>query len=117
MELKRKNGDYVPDGRGGFQTVRGGEELLQRVIWRLEIPRGSFPFLPELGSQLHRLLRAAPAERGALARQYVAEALEAEAVTLDDVTIIYEGGDRARVRVELTAPEGGTTVELTVTGG
>ena len=58
MELRRRDGDYVPDGAGGFETLTGAGELLQRALWRLQIPRGSFPFLPELGSELHLLLRA-----------------------------------------------------------
>ena len=71
-----RNGDYVSDGAGGFLRAEGTDELLQRVLWKLSIPRGSFPLLPALGSELHRLGRAKPAER---ARQYVAQALSDEA--------------------------------------
>ena len=66
-----RNGDYVSDGAGGFLRAEGTDELLQRVLWKLSIPRGSFP--------LHRLGRAKPAERAGLARQYVAQALSDEA--------------------------------------
>lgn len=115
MELRRHNGDYVPDGAGGFETLTGGEELLQRVLWRLQIPRGSFPFLPELGSELHLLLRAAPAERPALARQYVARALEPEDVTIDSVDLSYGEEGSAIVTVRLTGE--GTTLTLSVQAG
>ena len=74
-----RNGDYVSDGAGGFLRAEGTDELLQRVLWKLSIPRGSFPLLPALGSELHRLGRAKPAERAGLARQYVAQALSDEA--------------------------------------
>ena len=74
MELMVRNGDYVNDGAGGFLRAEGTDELLQRVLWKLSIPRGSFPLLPALGSELHRLGRAKPAERAGLARQYVAQA-------------------------------------------
>ena len=74
-----RNGDYVNDGAGGFLRAEGTDELLQRVLWKLSIPRGSFPLLPALGSELHRLGRAKPAERAGLARQYVAQALSDEA--------------------------------------
>ena len=74
-----RNGDYVSDGAGGFLRAEGTDELLQRVLWKLSIPRGSFPLLPALGSELHRLDRAKPAERAGLARQYVAQALSDEA--------------------------------------
>ena len=90
-----RNGDYVSDGAGGFLRAEGTDELLQRVLWKLSIPRGSFPLLPALGSELHRLDRAKPAERAGLARQYVAQALSDEAVA----------------GVELAA-EGELTVEL-----
>ena len=55
MELMVRNGDYVSDGAGGFLRAEGTDELLQRVLWKLSIPRGSFPLLPALGSELHRL--------------------------------------------------------------
>ena len=79
MELMVRNGNYVNDGAGGFLRAEGTDELLQRVLWKLSIPRGSFPLLPALGSELHRLGRAKPAERAGLARQYVAQALSDEA--------------------------------------
>lgn len=78
MELKLKNGDYVPDGMGGVERLEGAEEVLGRVLFRLTARRGGFPFLPELGSQLHRVLREKPSARLAAAKQYVAQALEAE---------------------------------------
>ena len=56
-----RNGDYVSDGAGGFLRAEGTDELLQRVLWKLSIPRGSFPLLPALGSELHRLPRCEPA--------------------------------------------------------
>ena len=98
MELMVRNGDYVSDGAGGFLRAEGTDELLQRVLWKLSIPRGSFPLLPALGSELHRLDRAKPAERAGLARQYVAQALS------DEAELSVAG-------VELSA-EGELTVEL-----
>ena len=70
-----REGDYVPDGRGGFWKAEGEEELLERILWKLSVRRGSFPFLPELGSRLHLLGRIPARERQALAGQYVMEAL------------------------------------------
>lgn len=78
MELMVRDGDYVSDGEGGFLRAVGSQELLQRVLWKLTIRRGSFSLLPELGSRLFLLLREAPGRRAALARQYVAEALAGE---------------------------------------
>ena len=104
MELMVRDGDYLPDGEGGFRRAEGADELLQRVLWKLSIPRGSFPLLPQLGSGLYRLGRARPSERQALARQYVAEALAGE------------GDDGGTLRVYLEWH--GQTLAVTVeTGG
>ncbi|BDF69671.1 hypothetical protein CE91St41_06520 [Oscillospiraceae bacterium] len=78
MELMLRDGDYVPDGRGGFQRVEGAQEVLQRVLWKLSVRRGSFPLLPGLGSRLYLLPREKPSVRAAMARQYAAEALADE---------------------------------------
>ena len=74
MELRLEQGDYVPNGAGGFQRLEGAEALLQRLTAR----RGQFPFLPELGSRLYQLGREKPSAREALALQYVTEALVQE---------------------------------------
>ena len=97
MELMLRDGDYVPDGKGGFLRAEGAGGLLQRVLWKLTVRRGSFPFLPELGSRLYLLTREKPGARETLARQYVAEALAGEELEVADVTLEGE-----RLRVELT---------------
>ena len=92
MELQIQNGDYVPDGLGGFRRLTGGEALL---------PRGSFPFWPELGSRLYLVLREKPAARQALAEQYVAEALAGESgLRVTEVSLAQEG-DRGLLTVRL----------------
>ena len=78
MELMVRDGDYLPDGEGGFRRAEGADELLQRVLWKLSIPRGSFPPLPELGSELYQLSRCKPSQRESMARQYAAQALADE---------------------------------------
>ena len=78
MELRLEQGDYVPNGAGGFQRLERAEALLQRVLFRLTARRGQFPFLPELGSRLYQLGREKPSAREALALQYVTEALVQE---------------------------------------
>ena len=87
MELELKNRDYIPDGRGGLVRGEGAREVLARVLFRLTARRGGFPFLPELGSRLHEILREKPSARLAAARQYVAQALEQEDVEVVDVTL------------------------------
>ena len=97
-ELMIRDGDYVPDGKGGLARAEGNDAILQRVLWKLSIRRGCFPPLPGLGSQLYRLAGAQPARRGALARPYVTEALaEAESLLVDDV--ILSGTGTLQVRL------------------
>ena len=57
MELKIKDRDYVADGAGGLVRVSGWDELLERVLFKLSVRRGSFALVPELGSKLHLLWR------------------------------------------------------------
>lgn len=78
MELKLEQGDYVPDGTGGFETLEGAQALLARVLFRLTARRGQFPLLPEMGSRLYQLGREKPSARASLALQYVTEALAQE---------------------------------------
>ena len=113
-ELMIRNGDYVPDGSGGFCRVEGAEALLQRVLWKLCILRGSFPFLPELGSRLSALTREKPGGRTALARQYVTEALaDEEGLEVTGVALEEEGG-QTRLSVFLRWNGDNMTLETTL---
>ena len=85
-----RNGDYCPDGMGGFRQAWGGEEVLERVLFQLTARRGSFPLLPQVGSRLYLLGREKPAARGTVGAGYAAEAL----ATWD------EGGQRLHVELE-----------------
>jgi phage gp46-like protein len=102
MELLLKNKDYVPDGAGGVVGLTGAEELLARVLFQLTARRGSFPFLPSLGSRLYLLRGAKPGQWESLARQYVTEALSSEpSLTVTDLTV-YSQGDRLWIELELS---------------
>ncbi len=78
MELKIKDRDYVADGAGGLVRVSGWDELLERVLFKLSVRRGSFALVPELGSKLHLLWREKGESRATAAKQYAAEALADE---------------------------------------
>lgn len=101
MALVLRDGDYVPDGAGGLKTVHGSEELLERVLWKLSVRRGSFPFLPDLGSRLHLLGRAPAKDRSALAEQYVRQALSDEDVTVTAVQLTPGEKGMANLTVSL----------------
>ena len=95
-----REGDYVPDGQGSFQRAEGAGELLERILWKLTVKRGSFPLLPQLGSRLHLLGRARQGEWEALAQQYVREALSDEEVTVGEVAL-SPNGDGAFLTAEM----------------
>ena len=100
IEMRLKDGDFVPDGTGGFEGEREEQALLQRILFKLTARRGTFPFLPELGSYLHTLYREKESARQGLCARYVAQALEGEDVTVRDVVYSCENG-RAQVTVQL----------------
>lgn len=101
MEARIHNGDYIPDGLGGVVRCQGADALLERVLFRLTARRGGLPFLPRLGSRLYLLGREPAAQRLSAARQYVAEALEEEDVSVTDVILTPEAQGRVRIRVLL----------------
>ena len=53
MEVRIKDGDYIPDGLGGVVRCQGADALLERVLFRLTARRGGFPILPQLGRRLY----------------------------------------------------------------
>ena len=106
MELKLRNGDYVPDGLGGFQRQTGSEALLSRALFLLTARRGAFPFLPELGSRLYQLRRAKPVQWDSMARQYVAEALAGERELAVTEVAVRQAGERLWVQVRLKTADG-----------
>ena len=112
MSILINNRDYVPDGAGSVTSVSGSAALLNEILFRLSVRRGSFPLLPDLGSRLHLLRQEKPSQRTALARQYAAEALaELTDVTVTDALVTPEEG-RLHIRVELLSEDEALTVEL-----
>jgi hypothetical protein len=92
MEMKFRDGDYVPNVWGGFETVSGADELMQRLLFKLTARRGAFPFLPELGSRLYLLAREKPSTRKSAAEMYVREALSDESdITLLNLELTEDG--------------------------
>lgn len=93
MSLLLTGKDYVPDGNGGVVVAEGGDALLNEVLFRLAVRRGSFPFLPALGSRMHQLRREKPSAWEGLARQFAVEALEGlEDVVVTGAEVREEGG-------------------------
>ncbi len=61
-----REGDYRPDGAGGFALATGGAGVLERFSFCSQPVGADFPLLPEVGSRLYLLSRARPSARGAL---------------------------------------------------
>lgn len=102
MDLWLEEGDYVPDGKGGFVEASGVDGLVQRLLYRLTVPLGSFAPLPEFGSELPYLSRQKPSSWTALAGQYVRLALEEEEdASLDYVTVTALGEGQIEIEINL----------------
>ena len=112
-ELLMKDGDYVPDGFGGFERKSGTEGLLARCLFRLGCRRGAFVWLPELGSRFFELGREKPSARRGAAKQFAMQALEGLPVQVEDV-LMRAIGDRAELQVILRTADGTTGLEVTV---
>lgn len=104
MELKIRNGAYVPGG-GSLEHVSGAEEIAQRVVMKLTARKGGFAPLPSYGSALYQLLyRAKPSEYQTVAMQYIAQALADEPeVTVTETTVTVIDEDTLQVDVSFTA--------------
>lgn len=92
MALLLKDRDYGLDESGQLQSVDGAQALLGEVLFRLTARRGSFPFLPELGSRLSQLRGEKPGQWESLALQYGAQALSGLDVAVTGVEASQEGG-------------------------
>jgi hypothetical protein len=55
MDALIKNGDFALDQGKRPMAIKGIEELIQRALFRLMIPKGSFELDKSLGSELYRL--------------------------------------------------------------
>ena len=99
--MQLRNGDYVPNGRGGFVRLEGAEALLMRALFRLQCRRGAFPLWPELGSRLWELRRVRPAGRAALARAWCVEALRELPVSVTGVMLTERADGALGLAVQL----------------
>ncbi len=112
MAVKLVDGDYFIRP-GGTVRLQGAEALFADALFRLQCVRGSFPFLPGLGSRIWRLGMDRPADRQMLARQYCAEALEGTGVDASEVEVRRQDSALV-VSVVLTAGEKRANVEVSV---
>lgn len=114
MELKLNAGDYVPDGCGGFLRQTGYDALLGQALFRLTCRRGSFPFLPELGSELWRLKSCKNGSLEAAALSYAAEAVFPMGLTVTQVRATPAAEGTIGLDIQLAYGNDTATVEVTV---
>lgn len=114
MDTRLENGDFSPDARNLPRTVSGVEELAQRAMIRLCVPRGAFWPDPTLGSDLRLLPRLAPQELEPLAGTAVREALAPlPQVGLEGVRCAWQG-DSLVVGVSLRIGQETRSMEVTI---
>jgi phage gp46-like protein len=116
MDIRLERGDFAVGGAGLPVSVGGKEELLQRALIRLSIPRGSFSYDMELGSRLHTLVLSG-ADLNARARELAEEALSPmSGTTVTQVVCTPLGGARASLAVSLQTPLGTGQLQLEFSG-
>ena len=114
MECGLAGGDYLLGKQSDLTPLSYEETLLQRALIRLTVRRGSFPFLPDLGSDLWRLRRTRRSERASLAESYVAQALyKEEEMSVQEISL-REDEERLWAAVTLTIHEQTVRLEVPV---
>lgn len=94
MDTLLQAGDHCVDGRGIPVAIFDAQEMIQRVLIRLGVKRGSFGLDRALGSELHKLRRVGGAVMDRVALSYVQEALgDMPDVMVQSVSCsVHEGG-------------------------
>lgn len=87
MDTAICNGDFIRDSKGRPIELTGYDELLQRVLIRLTIKKGSFVYDKSLGSRLYTL-KSTDGNLKENALALIREALvDINEVSVDDVLI------------------------------
>lgn len=94
--------DHARGDDGLPVSVTGVRALIQRLLIRLSVRKGSFLPDPELGSELHKLPAADSRERDRLALHYAQQALLPESVRVESA-VCRTGGDTMSVSVTVSA--------------
>lgn len=99
MDTKIENRDHATTPAGLPYAIGGSEELMQRVLIRLTVPRGRFPLDSGLGSTLYKLPRGTKEQMESGARFAIEEALYGlDWVTLESVSAAADpAGESARL--------------------
>ena len=112
MVNKLVNGDYVARG-SGIDRAQGVYAAFANAMFCLQCRRGSFPFLPKLGSRLWQLGQERQRDWEVCARQYCIEALQGTGVEVQNVRV-FQQGQALCVEAELILGENFLSVEVSV---
>lgn len=106
MDTAIANGDFLLDDRGRPLAITGMQEILQRILIRLTVKKGSFIFDPDLGSNLYTLKTSGLSAKGD-ALKLVREALQdMKGISVENVSLTpTNGGDRMELYVQVSAGE------------
>ncbi len=102
MDTLLENGTHALDERGLPITITGLRALIQRLLIRLSVRKGSFLPDPSLGSELYRLPCSAGEQNNRLALHYAQQAL------------LQEPGAKVEQAVCRLMEEGSLAVSVTV---
>ena len=115
MDTLLKNMDHALDEYGHPVTITGTRALIQRLLIRLSVHKGSFAQSPQLGSELHKLpLALAGEKRDRLALHYAQEALLPEGARVEQAICRPIRGHPDALAVALTITLGERTFPLEV---
>ncbi|MFR1179007.1 MAG: histidine kinase [Acutalibacteraceae bacterium] len=115
MDTAISNGDFICDSKGIPVELTGYDELLQRVLIRLTVKKGSFIYDTSLGSRLYTL-KSTDGNLKERALSLVGEALvDISEVIVDDVfTTWTNDGENLELTVVLSINNEEKDVVITI---
>ena len=115
MDTALSNGDFLRDTRNLPIQISGVKEILQKVLIRLNVKKGSFIYDKDLGSTLYKL-SANTKNLQNKARAIVIEALKPikEVSVLDVLTKLTNLGENMEIHVNLAINEEEREVVITI---
>ena len=114
MDTAISNGDFMLDSNGIPISIYGIQEILQRVLIRLTVRKGSFIYDTNLGSDLYKLKKTTSTSIKSRALSMVKEALKPMSnVLVDDVsTEFINSSENLKLNVVLRVNNSKKEVEV-----
>lgn len=103
MDLKLENGDIATETNGSPVKVYGIDELIQQAVICITVPKGSYIYDRNLGSQCHRLKDGFSPEDIFKLEQFINESIYSLGNIYAKVKSASVDGGKLRVTAEFTA--------------